>query len=192
MRTTRLIRANTTAPLLGRDWQVSGTKPATRSDGAALVSGDRWWDTAENREWFWNGTYWLSSQIHELNHVLLLPFSATQPGAIAIDISGNDVFLLSFSGSIGFSALTGFDGSNYYWWRLVSEDKDNNWTTESQRFLNSNPTDYRETFENSINAHRDVSALDIRSFQVRAIKVGTPPDLLDSCSFTVRWRWAKL
>lgn len=36
------------------------TKPITRGDGSALITGDRWWKTDEGSEWFWNGTYWLS------------------------------------------------------------------------------------------------------------------------------------
>lgn len=37
------------------------TKPTTRGDGSALVAGDRWWKIDDGTEWFWNGTYWLSS-----------------------------------------------------------------------------------------------------------------------------------
>jgi hypothetical protein len=37
------------------------SKPTTRVDGSALVASDRWWKTNDGTEWFWNGTYWLSS-----------------------------------------------------------------------------------------------------------------------------------
>lgn len=33
--------------------------PTTRVGGAALVAGDRWWNTTNNVDCFWNGTYWL-------------------------------------------------------------------------------------------------------------------------------------
>lgn len=37
------------------------TKPIERPNGDPLVIGDRWWKTDDGTEWFWNGTYWLSS-----------------------------------------------------------------------------------------------------------------------------------
>ena len=40
---------------------VRTTKPTTRIDGSALVVGDRWYKANDGTEWFWNGTYWLSS-----------------------------------------------------------------------------------------------------------------------------------
>lgn len=39
---------------------VSTTKPTTRDNGDALVTGDRWYKDDDQTEWFWNGTYWLS------------------------------------------------------------------------------------------------------------------------------------
>lgn len=50
------------------------TKPITRGDGSALVIGDRWWKTDEGTEWFWNGTYWLSS----IQYNLIINFGITQ------------------------------------------------------------------------------------------------------------------
>lgn len=41
------------------------TKPTVRRDGSALVIGDRWWKTDTTDEWFWNGTYWLSSNLQQ-------------------------------------------------------------------------------------------------------------------------------
>ena len=29
-----------------------------------LVAGDRWYNTSNGTEWFWNGTYWLSTQLY--------------------------------------------------------------------------------------------------------------------------------
>lgn len=37
------------------------TKPTTRGDLTALAIGDKWSKTDDGTEWFWNGTYWLSS-----------------------------------------------------------------------------------------------------------------------------------
>jgi hypothetical protein len=49
-------------------------KPITRGDGSALVIGDRWWKTDEGTEWFWNGTYWLST----VQYILTINFNQTQ------------------------------------------------------------------------------------------------------------------
>lgn len=38
------------------------TKPTIRIDGSALVARDRWYNTSDGSNWFWNGTYWLSEQ----------------------------------------------------------------------------------------------------------------------------------
>jgi hypothetical protein len=43
------------------------TKPVTRGDGSALVIGDRWWKPMEGTEWFWNGTYWLSTTRYHIS-----------------------------------------------------------------------------------------------------------------------------
>jgi hypothetical protein len=39
---------------------VQNTKPTQRAAGVPLVAGDRWYNTSNRTEWFWNGTYWLS------------------------------------------------------------------------------------------------------------------------------------
>ena len=43
------------------DYQASTLKPTTRTSGSALVTGDRWYKTDDGTEWYWNGTYWLST-----------------------------------------------------------------------------------------------------------------------------------
>ena len=37
------------------------TKPTTRPDGSALMTGDIWYKIDDRTQWVWNGTYWLSS-----------------------------------------------------------------------------------------------------------------------------------
>jgi hypothetical protein len=41
----------------------SPPKPTTRADGSALVVGDRWYNNSTGIEGFWNGTYWLGSDL---------------------------------------------------------------------------------------------------------------------------------
>jgi hypothetical protein len=38
------------------------TKPTTRPDGSSLMVNDRWYNTDQKIDGFWNGTYWLSLQ----------------------------------------------------------------------------------------------------------------------------------
>ena len=64
------------------------TKPTVRGDGSALVIGDRWWKTDDSTEWFWNGTYWLSTEDQVINYsttsnisgaqILTYPFDTTK------------------------------------------------------------------------------------------------------------------
>lgn len=46
----------------GVEYFYQTTKPTTRGDNSTLVIGDRWYKSDDGTEWFWNGTYWLSSQ----------------------------------------------------------------------------------------------------------------------------------
>jgi hypothetical protein len=43
--------------------------PATRPDGSALVLGDKWYKTSDFTNWLWNGTYWVSKDIHDVKQV---------------------------------------------------------------------------------------------------------------------------
>ena len=45
---------------------IQTTAPTQRSSGVSLVAGDRWYKKDDGTEWFWNGTYWLSSMIYRL------------------------------------------------------------------------------------------------------------------------------
>lgn len=47
--------------------KVNNTGPATRPDGSALLVNDRWWNTTDKIDCFWNGTYWANSQITYFN-----------------------------------------------------------------------------------------------------------------------------
>lgn len=42
------------------------TKPTQRAPGVPLGIGDRWEKSNDGTDWFWNGTYWLSSMIYRL------------------------------------------------------------------------------------------------------------------------------
>lgn len=52
------------------------TKPLTRVDGSALAVGDRWFNSATDVEGFWNGTYWLTQDIYEINWAITTTWGA--------------------------------------------------------------------------------------------------------------------
>jgi hypothetical protein len=43
---------------------VSNSAFATRTDGSALAIGDLWYNPSNGTQWFWNGTYWLTTQVY--------------------------------------------------------------------------------------------------------------------------------
>jgi len=48
------------SPYIDLSQIVNASKPTTRIDGSALVTGDRWYSPTTGIEATWNGTYWLS------------------------------------------------------------------------------------------------------------------------------------
>lgn len=44
---------------------TSETAPTTRADGSALQQGDRWYNPSTGVNGFWNGTYWLTSDLYK-------------------------------------------------------------------------------------------------------------------------------
>lgn len=57
----------TSALILPNNSRINGVehfyqtaKPTVRDDGSAVGIGDRWWNTDDGTEWFWNGTYWVT------------------------------------------------------------------------------------------------------------------------------------
>ena len=71
---------------------ISATKPTARSDASALVVGDRWVNTTDFVNCFWNGTFWLGTAIISSSNTA----SATSPtpafAAIAASV-GSQIFL---------------------------------------------------------------------------------------------------
>ena len=88
------------------------TKPLTRIDGSPLVAGDRWWNTSDRTDWFWNGTYWLSTQSYgpRGSNTFTTPsasFSVLQDG---IGIAG-DVFIEKLI--LKYKSQTAHNADNY-------------------------------------------------------------------------------
>lgn len=57
-----IIHAPNTGLIRGVQHFYTTTEPTTRPNGSTLAIGDKWWKTDDGTDWFWNGTYWLSSR----------------------------------------------------------------------------------------------------------------------------------
>lgn len=93
------------------------TKPTTRPNGSALVTGDKWNNTSTGVEGFWNGTYWLQTALQNFI-VSITPgtygnFSITLPQfpiPLSTGIAG--VFIRDFTISGRLESLN--NASNYH------------------------------------------------------------------------------
>jgi hypothetical protein len=65
----------------------TATKPLTRVDGSALVIGDLWQKPNGSR-WFWNGTYWITSEPQIARLTVISTF-----GAGTYSVNPNDIDL---------------------------------------------------------------------------------------------------
>lgn len=120
------LLVNHTGPLiLPNNSRVNGvehfyqtTKPTARGNGDALVIGDRWWKTGDGTEWWWNGTYWLSSVVFDAR------FYLANMNTENIPWGNTDLLVVAYGGifveklRIGVSHFPG-DVSNY--WNFSSE-----------------------------------------------------------------------
>ena len=101
---------------------AQNTKPTQRAAGVPLVAGDRWFNTSNGTEWFWNGTYWLSQNLYKLR---AWTGSAGATGTVhSLTDSPVDVANVFFEKNIISSALmvSPQDSSNYweYYWNTYS------------------------------------------------------------------------
>lgn len=176
----------------GVDVQRGGTKPTTRSNGDALVGGDRWWDTTDLQWWFWNGTYWLSETVSTFESRLSADISAsTNQGGIPVNPAGNDLFLLDLRASIHVAAGS-FDGSNYWVFSTQRTDPSNATNGVGTAItINSTPATVRSFWTSTYNLHRDVSALGDVAYFLRWLKTGSPPNILSTSVLECRYRFAK-
>ena len=94
---------------------VQTTKPTQRAVGVSLVAGDRWYNTSNGTEWFWNGTYWLSPEINIESSTTWV--GAQGNGGVGFSLPlkqspSNTVFVKTIIGNININAAN--NGSNYY------------------------------------------------------------------------------
>ena len=85
------------------------TKPTERSAGVPLVIRDRWYNTSNGTEWFWNGTYWLSSGIlYSVTDLISMTSSSNSWQRTA------GIPRFSFIEKVQLSINGSFDVSNYH------------------------------------------------------------------------------
>lgn len=158
-------------------WEVrQSSKPTTRPDSTALVTGDRWYDTTNNIWLFWNGTYWLSEQI--LSSVVsgnsitvTTTYGAFQPP------SGYNAYLVDLQVAAVFVSTQ--DTSSNYW--QIQLDRANNAnptvftniTTINCNTLTVSSNYQAANFSATINTQIDISALNVRLFRLSLNKVGS-------------------
>lgn len=96
----------------GVEYFSQSTLPVTRGDSTPLVAGDRCWKKDTGDDIFWNGTYWLSSQ-------LLVDRIYTENVSVSSNVIGNlevssQVFLVKYECNIRLSSPGILDEDNYW------------------------------------------------------------------------------
>jgi len=109
------LRLNTVAVM------ISSTVPVTRADGTALVNGDLWYNSSTGIWGFWNGTYWLSENVHGINFALATVWGSagtrTADTIRTIHPAYTGLFFENYS-VLHFSGA-GWDASNYSTFEVV-------------------------------------------------------------------------
>lgn len=189
-----LTQANTAASRLlvwGLDIQIGGLKPTTRSNGSALVSGDRWLDTADRLWWQWNGTYWLSQNLYFATASFNLIATTQGLGVMPYPAKDYDVFLEDFT----FSFVLNNPQNATDFWRVQLERQN---TAGNQTMIAT--TDVSDLSHTTgligirrtvaVNLHQDVSALPSIGWRIAAYRQGASGGI-NQPSFSVSYRLAK-
>jgi hypothetical protein len=100
----------------GRDIQYGSTKPATRSTGTTLVTGDHWFDNSGNSWWcVWDGSRWLTQQVFEVSSTMASTSMAatTRHGIFRVPTATFSLAVLDFLVSTARAAV--MDATTNYW-----------------------------------------------------------------------------
>jgi hypothetical protein len=160
--------------------------PATRNDGTALVADDLWYETDTNILWFWNGTYWLSTQLFTENFSISGAAASATLSHHSIEpmATQHDLFLVDLNASM-YVATT--NTGSAYWsieWRRVTAA----YGQVALASLNTTAiaADTFTVIKTAVNTHLDLSAVDAKMFAVTAVKTSTPGEVYIGGSFTYR------
>ena len=144
--------------------------------------GQQWCEVDENgllvEEWFWNGVYWLSTQIYtstiQLNHQRSFTY------CFQVDLSENIFILNTFFTFRTFNPHT-TDRYNYYYANLIIFRQGNvnsgaiyGYNSGSIEYLNTSSYDTKNTYReiDEINMHIDAQAIKLASAGVEFITLG--------------------
>ena len=174
----------TTALILPNNSRVNGvehfyqtTKPTTRGDASALVAGDRWWKTDDGTEWFWNGTYWVSTWINYTSGRRTSGTAAPNftDGTEWAYSQGNKVLVRTASYSLTLSSAG--DESNYYYFRSAGVTAVSGATTiynsTTKMFSNGRNSIVNEVINTVVSA--EYFGFTLVGLYNTFVKVGSPP-----------------
>ena len=95
------------------------TKPTTRPDGSALVIGDKWYNISTGVEGFWNGTYFVSSQL--FNNTVFFPSALTiTTVGVSAGVLGTTSILIERTQAFFFIQSGNLSAVNYHVLRLFN------------------------------------------------------------------------
>lgn len=137
-------------------------------------------------EWFWNGTYWLSSEVFAGIYHQSLVISVTGVIAhIVFEDFGHNVWLLS--NRVKMVLGTTNDSLNYWSFVFRRSNGTTHTTIPSTQIstITSAPNSHVRLVSN-INSHVDVTDLKVVFFRSEAVKVGNPSNVTCWPSFDYR------
>jgi len=158
-------------------YQPGPTAPTVRGDTSALVAGDRWWKTDTGEEWFWNGTYWVSTWINHTGGKRASGSAAPNytDGTEWAYPQGNKVLVRTASYSLTLPSAG--DESNYYYYSLRGANAATGVATiydsTTKMFANGRNSIVNEAINTVVNAEYSGSTLIGLVYFFNA--VGSPP-----------------
>lgn len=182
---------------------VSATKPLTRVGGSALVIGDRWYSSANEDSFFWNGTFWLS--VHQRAHTLNLggQSSGGDTNALLESAEGTDIVIqgarVAGASAEGISALTAAE--NYWTFRAsrrvggssepipdvpIISMQNRDYALFANIWLTAAPFSVYQAVAGGGTTDNDLTFTKARGLGLEWTKVGTPSTVFFSYTFFYR------
>lgn len=129
------------------------------------------------REWFWNGTYWLSKQTFTATSNFLSVTGGGVTGITVVENQNQNLFLINHT--FRCKVVTTNNTTNYWTGglrRTAYNNIETNLVEATFSTMNSLPDSRIEVFS-SINMHLDVATLFINYFRYGISKIGAPGTL---------------
>lgn len=152
------------------------SKPTTRVNGSALVTGDIWYDTNTKTHWIWDNIYWVSQNIYTAQSNVLV---AVASGSFYFCVSDSTFKILVIESIISFN--TGVDANNR--WEIYLAYSSFNASVINIALLSSISTAATTTgiitssTQYLIDTTEVVSGVARNCLALRTTKIGTPNNL---------------